>query len=135
MEFNPNLHQRQFSLSPEAHAQMQAAASDGQRHAEMHDHAQKTPVNDPRIHGVRYDASIRGHVVDVEPYRAHDRYSKSEVEVRSHYQNGPEPEWRSAYGHKIKKDGTPAARRQQVDVPTPDYVAETFDRADKARGQ
>ena len=75
-------------------------------------------VTEPTITDVRHDASLDGVVVTVEPYRTTD-YAGNPVEVHVIYGNGG---LITAEGVRIKKNGTPYARRQTVNVTIPANV-------------
>lgn len=78
---------------------------------------------EPVIISVHRDQSIDDLIVTVEPYRVATR--SGAVVVAMFYGNGS---LITAEGWKIKKDGTPSARRQVVPVPIPANVRKALGR-------
>lgn len=62
---------RRIEIPPEAREEMLAAASAGQRHAEMYQHAQQTPADLSSPEGLRH------HLITAHEYEDHDFYRNS----------------------------------------------------------
>lgn len=73
MSAGENLNPRQFSvpISEGARQEMLAAASAGQRHAEMQQHAQRTPTN------LSDRGDLRHHLMTAHEWEDHDFYRNS----------------------------------------------------------